>query len=102
MRVRHPRRPLPLLVEPPLGCGLDAVGLKAVERRGHELHLRFAHTVDARLVDDFIATERGCCPTLQIRFDRPTRRLRIAATDPGAAGALELFAAAFAPPGATR
>jgi hypothetical protein len=116
MRARNPRRPLPLLAEPPLGCGLDTAGLEAqrqrlaalaaattaVERRGRELHVRFAATVDARLVDEFVATERGCCPTLQLRFDRRTRRLRITSTDPGANGALELFTAAFAPPGATQ
>jgi hypothetical protein len=106
----QPRQPLPVLAAPPAGCSLSAAGLQAqrrrlaalanaaaaVEKRDDKLHLRFAATIDEQLVDEFVATEQACCPTLQISFDRQTRRLRIAAAQPEAIGLLDLFAAAFA------
>ncbi|SRR6266545_2366154 len=102
-------RQLTLLAARPHGCTLTvedleaqrerltalAASVTALERRGQALHVSFAAGVDDTVLDAIIATERECCPFLQISYDPSLRRLGIATAAPEAAGALDLLAAAL-------
>ena len=82
---------LPLIV--PDGCTLsvdelvDQQGRAArllpsvatVTRSEDELRVSFGHGVDRALVDELVATERGCCSFLEVDYDDSARLLRIGA-----------------------
>ena len=84
---------LPLIV--PDGCTLSFAGLAQQQGRAarllpsvatltrseDELRVSFGPEVDRALVDELVATERGCCSFLEIDYDGSTRLLRIGAND---------------------
>ena len=84
---------LPLIV--PDGCTLSPNGLadqagraarllpsvSSLARSEDELRVTFAEGVDRALVDEVVATERGCCSFLEIEYDGDERVLRIGAHD---------------------
>jgi hypothetical protein len=84
---------LPLIV--PDGCTLsldelaDQQGRAArllpsvatLTRSEDELRVSFGLDVDSRLVEEMVATERGCCSFLEIDYDDSERLLRIGAND---------------------
>jgi hypothetical protein len=55
--------------------------------------VQFADVLDVAAVDEAIAVEQQCCDrVLDFEFDRPTRSIRVRATDPGDCRVLELIA----------
>ena len=50
-------------------------------RSEDELRVSFGLDVDSRLVEEMVATERGCCSFLEIDYDDSERLLRIGAND---------------------
>ena len=84
---------LPLIV--PDGCTLSPAGLAdqagraarllpsvaTVTRSEDELRVSFGPGVDRELVDELVATERGCCSFLEVDYDDSARLLRIGAND---------------------
>jgi hypothetical protein len=49
----------------------------SVRREPGVLHVELDEHVDVPVVRDLIATERGCCPSLQLRWDGRARRLSV-------------------------
>jgi hypothetical protein len=102
-------RQLPLLAPRPRGCTLNAGELEAqrerlatlpstvsaFERHGQALSVTFDAGVDEKMIDAIVATERECCPFLQISYDRLLRRLVIATATPEEPSALDLLGAAL-------
>jgi hypothetical protein len=98
-------RPLPMA---PSGCALDdrqLVGqlercrslsrsVLGVERQGVSAVIRFERQVDAALVEETIAIERGCCSFFVLDYDASERLLSIT-TEPDREDALEALLAAL-------
>jgi hypothetical protein len=70
--------------------------VERVERRPASLAVTFGAGVDRRLLDELIATERGCCSFMAIDYDEPARALRIGIDDLRHTDVLDAYTAFFA------
>jgi hypothetical protein len=92
-----------LVLLPIAGCRLDLAGLrvqrdryraigrhlKRVERHPCRLEAQFNPDLDATLLRDAIAVERGCCSFLRIHYEPAGGRLSITVDDPAHDPALD-------------
>ena len=69
--------------------------VRAVDRSGSSLTVTFGPHVDARLLGELIATERGCCSFLAIDYDEQQRALLVRVDDASRAPMLDALAGAF-------
>jgi hypothetical protein len=69
--------------------------VERLERRPASLAVTFGPGIDRRLLDELIATERGCCSFLAIDYDEPGRALRIGIDDLRHTDVLDAFTAFF-------
>jgi hypothetical protein len=90
-------------------CALDAEGRRSqgaryrtiarsvtpVRREPELLVIEFGDAVDRALMDEVIAVERECCPSLRFEVDRTARRLTVTSIDTAMLPALEAIEAAF-------
>jgi hypothetical protein len=95
---------------PPPGCSLSlseladqrgrarrlAPAAVGVARDADTLQVTFGDGVDEALLRELIATERSCCSFLAIDYDRPERRLSVAASDAQGREVVSRFYAFFA------
>jgi hypothetical protein len=91
------------------GCTLDTGGwerqrervdrlrehVEGVEEDSRVLQIRFDHTVDRGLLDEFVATEGVCCGFLSLDYDDRERVLRITSGDAERWDVVRGFAAVF-------
>ena len=74
--------------------------VQAVDRSGSSLTVTFGPYVDARLLDELVATERECCSFLAVDYDGQQRALIVQADDPSREPVLDALAGAFRTGGA--
>jgi len=91
-------------------CTLDADGRRAqkaryraltqaitgVRREPETVLVDFDEHVDPALVEEVIAVEHACCPSLRFEFDPVTGRLSVTVADPVMLPALDAIEDAFA------
>jgi hypothetical protein len=95
---------------PPPGCQLSPTQLGEQRERARRLasavrdvalvsdtlRVTFGDDVDARLLEELIATERSCCSFLAVGYDERTRQLSIGAGDAQGREVVSRFHAFFA------
>lgn len=91
-------------------CALDADGRRSqkaryaalarsvtrVRREPEGVFVEFGAQVEVAVVEEVIAVERECCPSLRFEFDASARQLTVTAAEPAMLPALDAIEAAFA------
>ncbi len=75
--------------------GATAISIESGDER---LVITFGIDMDAELVQETVAVERGCCSFFTLVYDASARRLSIGIDDPARAGELAALAAALRDP----
>ena len=70
-------------------------GARVLERTGTRLVVELRAGLDTELLERTLATERGCCPFFELRWEPAMRRLEVSVAAAGHAPALDAIAHAL-------